>query len=90
MSLRDYFAAKALQGICAAESENNGYGDKYMGLDGVETSRRTMYELTNGKEDYSKAQVPLKVSRTKHQQEAQEAYERANAMLAERAKFSPP
>ena len=86
MSLRDCFAGMALMGIAAATNENNGYGSTYVDPQGNETCHSWSYPIKNGHEDYSGRKIQHKILRTIEQNEAKNAYERADAMLAEREK----
>lgn len=87
MSLRNYFAGCALQGMCAGESEDFHFSNLYLGLDGKPTERGMQYPLgADGQPDFTKKPVELKMLKSKYQREAEEAYKRADAMLAERAR----
>lgn len=87
MSLRDYFAAQALAGILAAESDEYGTYPTYVDADGKETLRhRSPARNPDGTENYALPGVPNKVLRTVAQEQALQAYSVADAMLAERGK----
>lgn len=87
MSLRDYFAAAALQGIFASESDDIGYTVTYVDGLGKETYRKESPPLgPDGKEDYSKPMVANKLLRTVEQNQAIAAYRAADAMIIAREK----